>query len=249
MSGRVDGSGLRLDCLGSANAFSYGRYWSGFVVDSRIMLDCPPQALVHLHQFDIDSRQIELILITHEHSDHLSGLDPFLLQDILGATEPRTRPLAVAGPPGLWTRVREMVGNSIRLPPHDDPRVTWLEHPGGSSFEWAGAKIECVEMTHAPEFIALGYRVHVNGRVIGYSGDTRMCDALGTLADGADLLIVEGGGLREHHHMAWEDVFTLREQVPQSTRILVTHYDPRDVPDVSQIEGLELAQDLARYEV
>ena len=91
----------------------------------------------------------------------------------------------------------------------------------------------------------LGYRIVGSD---DWAGEQSVADG-GARVPSADLLIVEGGGLREHHHMAWEDVFTLREQIPQSTRILVTHYDPRKVPDVSHIEGLELAQDLARYEV
>ena len=49
--------------------------------------------------------------------------------------------------------------------------------------------------------------------------------------------------------MEWPDVFALREALPPRTRMLVTHYDHRSAPDVSAVEGLELAEDFARYEL
>ena len=109
--------------------------------------------------------------------------------------------------------------------------------------------VECVEVEHAPEITALGFRVHLGGRLLAYSGDTRMCDALRVLAEGADTLIIECGGHRETHHMTWDDVFALRETLPSSTRMLVTHYDHRTAPDVSAVNGLALAEDFATYEV
>ena len=76
-----------------------------------------------------------------------------------------------------------------------------------------------------------------------------MCDALYALAEDAALLIVECGGDRAHHHMSWDDIFALREALPRETELLVTHYDHRSAPDVSAVEGLELAEDFARYEL
>ena len=53
---------MRLDCLGSGFAFSHGRYWSGFLLDGRVLLDCPPQTLPHLFKLDVRSEAIELVL-------------------------------------------------------------------------------------------------------------------------------------------------------------------------------------------
>ena len=253
MSDGPGDGGPRLDCLGSASAFSHGRYWSGFLLDGRVLLDCPPQTLAHLYRLEVSVEQIDLVLLSHQHTDHILGLDLFLLDAMLSETEQRGNPFAIAGPPGIYDRAREVVGDSSRLPPRDpsaaERRITWFEQSGGSAFEWAGAKVECVEVEHAPDITALGFRVHLGGRLLAYSGDTRMCDALLTLADGADALIVECGGRRESHHMEWEDVFALREALPASTRMLVTHYDHRTAPDVSAVAGLTLAEDFARYEV
>jgi ribonuclease BN (tRNA processing enzyme) len=245
---------MRLDCLGSGFAFSHGSYWSGFLLDGRVLLDCPPQTLPHLFKLGVRTEAIDLVLLSHEHSDHTGGVDLFLLEVMQGeaarAGVARERPLAFAGPPGIYERLREAIGPSSRLPERDDPRVRWFEQRGGSAFEWAGLQVECVAMEHAPELDALGFRVRHPEGVVAYSGDTAYGEALLGLAEGADLLIVECGGDRGSGHMEWDDVRVLREALPASTRVLVTHYDPQGVPAwVRGLEGVELAEDFGVYEV
>ena len=130
------------------------------------------------------------------------------------------------------TRLREIVGDSSRLPERDDPRIEWFEQAGGSSFECAGVRVECVAMDHAPGIDALGFRVRLPGGVVAYSGDTAYGAAVLSLAESADLLIAECGGDRGQGHMEWDDLRELRAALDASTRLLVTHYDPLAVPGV-----------------
>ena len=243
---------MRLDCLGSGFAFSHGAYWSGFLLDGRVLLDCPPQTLPHLFRLDVPTSAVDLVLLTHQHSDHIGGVDLFLLEERRAheAGADRAHPLAIAGPPGIHDRLREVVGASSRLPDREDPRIAGFEQPGGSAFEWAGVQVECVAMDHAPDIDALGFRVRLAGGVVAYSGDTAYGEALLSLAEGVDLLIAECGGDREHGHMEWDDIRALRAALEPSTRLLVTHYDPLAVPDWARgLDGVELAEDFATYEV
>ena len=252
---------MRLDCLGSGFAFSNGAYWSGFLLAGRVLLDCPPQTLPHLFRLGVPTTAIDLVLLSHEHSDHIGGVDLLLLEerraqhdwDARGARRegvPRASPLAIAGPPGIYDRLREIIGTSSRLPDRDDPRIEWFEQPGGSAFEWAGVQVECVAMDHSPGVDALGFRVRHPAGVVAYSGDTSYGEALLSLAEGADLLIAECGGDRAQGHLEWDDVRALRAALDASTRLLVTHYDPLAVPEWARsLDGVELAEDFGVYEV
>ncbi|MEZ4504123.1 MAG: MBL fold metallo-hydrolase [Dehalococcoidia bacterium] len=250
---------LRLDCLGSGHAFSHGAYWSGYLLGGRVLLDAPPQTLAHLYRLGEQTlADLDLVVLSHVHSDHVFGLDLLLLdleegraRDLRGG-----RPLAIAAPPGGYERLRQIVGTSDRLPPREDAsRIVWLEDPAPSSFEWAGIEVERVEMEHAPTLTAHGYRAHLEGRTVAYTGDTRDCPAVDALAEGADLLIVECGdgstpGAPPAIHFTWSDILALRRRLPRTPEVLVTHYDHLDVPlEVRGIEGLTLAEDFATYEV
>lgn len=240
------GPRIRLDCLGSGWAFSSGRYWNGWLLNGRVLLDCPPQALVHLYRLGRSPADIDLVLLSHGHSDHIGGMDVFLV-DAWHRHAGRDRPWAVAGPTGIYERLREMVGDHRHQPSHDDPDfIRWLEHEGGAAFEWAGITVETVRMQHTEP--NNGYRVHIDGGVVAYTGDTAPGPHIAALAEGADVLIVECGSGGPGMHCTWDDVIALRRALPERTEVLVTHYDPTSVPELPPLPGFTLAEDFAVYE-
>ncbi|HRC62974.1 MAG TPA: MBL fold metallo-hydrolase, partial [Dehalococcoidia bacterium] len=206
----------------------------------------PPQALPHLFQLGVPSEEIDLVLLSHAHSDHIGGVDLFLLDAVYRTWPRRTRPLAVGGPPGIYDRLREVIGESERLPPRDDPRITWFEGGDGASFEWADATVECFEVDHDPALTSLAFRVRAGDSVVAYSGDTRPCAAVERLAEGADLLVLECGV--GTYHFDWPDVLALRSRLPASTQVLVTHYPDEGSDAVRGVPGLRLAEDFGTYE-
>lgn len=248
---------IRLDCLGSGHAFSHGRDWSGFLLDGRVLLDAPPQTLAALYRVGGAEAvaRLDLVLLSHLHADHILGMDLLLLEVTQGAAAALrgASPLAVAGPPGTYARLRGIVGVSDRLPARTDPRLAWLESDAPNRFRWGDIEVERGLMEHDPRVIAHGYRIHVGGGVVAYTGDTRSCDAIETLAAGADVLILECGGPpspgRDATHLDWPDVSALRARLPSTTRMLVTHYDPLTAPDVATLPGgITLAEDGASYQ-
>jgi ribonuclease BN (tRNA processing enzyme) len=98
---------MQLRFVGCGDAFgSGGRLNTCFHVSGReanFLIDCGASALPALKRLEIDCNEIDLILITHFHGDHFAGL-PFVLLDAQFSR--RTRPLAIAGPKGIETRLR-----------------------------------------------------------------------------------------------------------------------------------------------
>ncbi len=247
---------IRLDCLGSGFAFSHGRDWSGFVLNGRILLDAPPQTLAALYRLGGAEAavQLDLVLISHLHADHILGMDLLLLELEQGAVSALRgeRPLAVAGPPGTYARLRGIVGRSDRLPARTDPRLVWLEDDAPSRFTWGDIDVERIELQHDPTLTAHGYRVRLDGGVVAYTGDTRSCPAIEVLAEGADVLIVECAGPPRAGapatHLDWPEVYALRERLPARTRLLVTHYDRLAAPPADSLpRGMVLAEDGRSY--
>src|SRR3989442_1793842 len=99
--------GVRVRFLGSGDAFgSGGRFQTCIHVEAagaQVLLDCGASSLVAMRRFGVDPLAIDAVVLSHLHGDHFGGV-PFLLLD--GQFKRRTRPLTVAGPPGVEARVR-----------------------------------------------------------------------------------------------------------------------------------------------
>lgn len=238
---------VRLECLGSGFAFSNGKYWNGWLLDGRILLDCPAQTLAHLYQLGRSPADLELILLTHEHGDHISGVDAVMLDLSYRLLDQFDHTIGVAAADGVYRRLKAGMGDSSHFLDRGHEAVKWIEPREGEPFEHAGARVEVVEMVHSVP--NNGYRVHLDGGVVAYTGDTSPGDHILRLAEGADVLIVECGGDFPGVHCSWDDLRELRTQLPAATAMLVTHYDSTTVPeDIGGIDGLELAQDFETYE-
>src|ERR1700694_100164 len=101
---------MQLQFVGCGYALgSGGRYNTCFhVTGERVnfLIDCGASSLPALKRLDIARDGIDLILITHFHGDHFAGL-PFLLLDAQFTR--RTRPLVIAGPEGIETRLTQVM--------------------------------------------------------------------------------------------------------------------------------------------
>ena len=134
---------------------------------------------------------IDLILITHFHGDHFAGL-PFLLLDAQFTR--RTRPLVIAGPKGIETRLTQVMEalfeNSSKTKQRFELSVVALEPERPQSF--GAVKVTPFPVVHGDSggpFLA--YRVEAEGRVIAYSADTEWTETLIPAAREADLFIAE----------------------------------------------------------
>src|SRR5262249_9131813 len=134
---------------------------------------------------------IDLILITHFHGDHFAGL-PFLLLDAQFSR--RARPLVIAGPPGIETKLKAamegMFEHSSKTHQRFELSVVALRRSETRTF--AGVPVLPYPVVHGESggpFLA--YRIEAEGRVICYSADPEWTETLIPAAHNADLFVAE----------------------------------------------------------
>ena len=141
--------------------------------------------------------EIDLIVITHLHSDHYLELGPLLHT---AWTAGLTRPIPVIGPAGLaeyWERFQASMSFDIDLRIRDEGRVPFApladirEITVGEIWAGDGLSIEAIRNFHPPILDSFALRLTADERTLVLSGDTAPFDGWIDFCKGCDLLVHE----------------------------------------------------------
>ncbi len=240
---------MKVRFLGSGDAFgSGGRFQTCIHVESgasQLLLDCGASSLIAMRRFGVDPQAIDTVILSHLHGDHFGGV-PFLILD--GQFKRRTRPLLVAGPPGVEKRVREAMEvffpGSTRIERKFETR--FVELADRVAVEVGPVHVTGYEVSHASGAPPFALRITGEGKIVTYSGDTEWTESLVDAARGADLFIAEALSYdkRIRYHL---DLATLLEHRARldCRRLILTHMG-EDV--LARLDGLavEAAEDGTR---
>lgn len=163
-----------------------------------VLIDAGRGSLQRLFQIGTSEevRKLDLLLLTHLHSDHVVGLpDLWLTGWIFG----RDRPFVVEGPPGTKSMCEHLdeafaFDKKVRARAFD-PQGIVLEAKDvepGVVYEEDGLRITAFEVEHGGIVEpAYGYRAEYRGRSVALSGDTHYYEGIVEAARGVDVLIHE----------------------------------------------------------
>jgi ribonuclease BN (tRNA processing enzyme) len=155
---------------------------------SKVLIDSGPGTLRRMLEAGITYRDIDLLLYTHLHPDHISELVPILFA-CKYAELPREKDLLSIGGPGFkhyFNQIKKIYG------PWIEPQSYHLaiEETSPTPFLFQEIKIFSKPMAHISESVA--YRIEFkDGKSIAISGDTDYCRNIIDLAFKVDLLVLE----------------------------------------------------------
>jgi ribonuclease BN (tRNA processing enzyme) len=247
---------MRLTVVGSGDAFgSGGRFNTCFFVEttkSRLLIDCGASSLVALKAQGLDPNDVEGIVLSHLHADHFGAL-PFLLLDAQFVAQ-RKRPLLIAGPPGTRTRLDAALEISFPQSTANKWGFAWnvIEIEIGQPTDILGHSVLTTEVVHYAGTPATALRLSDGVASVTYSGDTEWVEELVSLANGADLFIVECFGYSGHipGHLTWE---VLKPRLPdlRARRIMLTHMGPSMLDRLDEVRaaGVLVAEDGAVMDI
>jgi ribonuclease Z len=169
-----------------------------------ILVDAGSNPLGKLQSYGIDDDLLEDVILTHFHSDHVSGVPNMLMHMwLLG----RKLPLRFYGLPHCMNRLEDMmVGFSWQEWPDFFPvtlqRVS--ERFKAPVLETNDFKITAWPVQHFIPTIGLRIENKVTGKVLAYTCDTQPTASLDELCRDADLLIHEAAGASAGHSSAYQ---------------------------------------------
>jgi ribonuclease Z len=171
--------------------------------EQKLLVDAGRGATIRLYQIGVPIGRIDVVLLTHYHSDHTVGIpDLWLTGWLQSHFATRTKPFRVIGPAGAKTLMSHLerayaLDVKIRMEderlPAEGVAVEVEEFDGDCTvYEKDGLRVIAFEVDHGAAIKpAYGYRFEYGGRVVVISGDTRYCENVVKFGIGADLLIHE----------------------------------------------------------
>ncbi len=239
--------------LGCGDAFgSGGRFNTCFHVkapSATFLIDCGASSMIAIRKHGVDPNAIDAVLITHLHGDHFGGLPFFILDAQLGSR--RTRPLTIAGPPGLRDRLFQAM--EVFFPGSSGIRQKFdldiVEFTPDQPATLGALAVMPHLVRHPCGAPPLALRVEVDGKSLCYTGDTEWVDAIVEAAKGVDLFVCEAyfDDKPVRFHLNWQ---TVKRHLPEigARRVVITHMSPEMLSRVGSL-GIEAAEDGLRLTV
>ena len=159
-----------------------------------------------LARFQLPVGGLTGIILTHFHSDHISGIPDIALNSWAAG---RRDALAVYGPPGVETVVAGFdlaysLDDGYRIAHHGPEffaeeganyRPVVVDVPDRDTavtvFDEGGVKVTAFRVSHEPVDPAYGYRIDYKGRSVVFSGDTKKDSNIAKFGKDADVLVHE----------------------------------------------------------
>lgn len=170
------------------------------VGNQKLLFDAGRGAPIRLSQLRIPMARIDVLFITHYHSDHVVGIPDLWLTGWLPGGGGRKQPFRVIGPTGakeLMANLERAYAADVRIRIADQKLsvagasvITEELSSDGIAYERDGVRVTAFEVDHGDEIKpAYGYRIDYKGRSALISGDTRFSENLIRNGMGVDLLV------------------------------------------------------------
>ncbi|RWC38867.1 MAG: MBL fold metallo-hydrolase [Mesorhizobium sp.] len=227
-----------------------------------IVVDCGLGVTRGLVDSGISLKSLDLIFVTHLHSDHVLELGPLIHT---AWTAGLATPVGVFGPPGTghyWQRFCQAMEFDIEIRIVDEGRpdvrelVSIVEFGEDQVVGQGGLTVSALRVEHPPVTDCFALRFEHGGKSVVFSADTAFFPPLADFAQGADILVHEamledgierlvaktGNGARLKDHLLASHSFAEEAGSIASdagvTRLVLNHLIPADDPEIGEADWI-----------
>ncbi len=225
---------------GRINLINQTRATGGFIIfgSKNIHVDPGPGALVHMRKLGLDPLKTNMIIVTHSHIDHIS--DAGALIEGMSRYGLDRKGILIGGDDSL-----EGATDGQSISKYHLTRVEKIVNAKpGEEFDFEEGKFIFTKAIH-DSFPAFGFILEMDGKKIGYTGDTEYYEGMTDVFDGCDLLILNVMKPipdRYHGHLTAEDASKLIGRV-QPKLVLITHLGMKMIRYPAEKKAAEIEEE------
>jgi ribonuclease BN (tRNA processing enzyme) len=228
-----------------------------------ILVDCGLGVTRALTDAGVSLKALDLIFVTHLHSDHILELGPLIHTAWTAGLATSVRVFGPAGTRDYWRNFLQAMAFDIDTRIVDEGRpdirdlVSIAEFSEGTVLEEGGLVVASLRVDHPPVTDCFALRFDHGGRSVVFSADTAHFPPLAGFAEGADVLVHEamleegvdrlvadtGNGARlKQHLLASHTLAADAGRIAAAAnvgRLVLNHLIPADDPGINEADWIE----------
>ena len=219
--------------------------------DYLIAVDCGGDLIHQMVKSNIDPLKISLLIISHEHPDHVGGFPLFIEKMWLSGRE---EAIHVAGPKSALDQAKTCFNIYNTEKWLGLPEVIWHEVELEEDFEiWDSdsVRISSTPGDHGVPCIGLKVENKKSNKVVAYSCDTKPSEEIAMMANNADIFLHEATGAGPVHSSILEAASIGAKASAQ--KLILVHLPPQiDEEELEQArkihDNIILGEDSSSYD-
>ena len=194
---------MKVRFLGTGHLGGKNRLTS-FVVDDHILFDIGYGVITALRENGLDTADIDFIVVSHFHPDHLGDIAYFLYRR-KGKYE--NKPVTIIGPAGTKAMIKKLYRAFQYDPEEEDElrffgmeNVKFVELGNNEVYDNGQSEfsVRAFDTAHSRTLTCNGYILTENGVTLGYTGDSSLCEGFRSNLGNAQVWIVDAAHLNSN---------------------------------------------------
>lgn len=217
------------------------------LINNKILIDVPNGIVKRLKQTNHNILDIEVCLITHLHGDHFFDIPFFMFEKYFYKATNVTK---IICPKGTRDKVKSLVDLAF---PGDWEKLNKLSYVDFIEFEELDKEEIADDLYLTSKLVehgdlkpAYGYILNIQGRNIGFSGDSRLCNNIFDIVERSEISILDMSvtDKKTDAHMSLYDIKEICDRYKNKT-IVATHMHDytRERAKEESIENLVIPED------
>ena len=193
---------MKITFIGTGNMGCKSRGNPSVLIDD-LLIDVGCGTVKQLGKFDIETKNLKYIVISHYHSDHFADIGHFFVTRYI-RKELNNR-IKIIGPIGLEERIKgffKMTEHGEEL--LENTEIMELKENKEANID--NYIIKPIPLSHGRIKPTYGYIIEKDNKRIGYTCDTTVCDNFEKICKSVDYLIGDANGINTNaNHMGLTD--------------------------------------------